>query len=926
MTKEMIISASPHQTKVALVEEGQVVEVYLEREKEFGLAGSIYRGRVTRVLPGMQSAFVNIGLDRDAFLYVSDFFEGLEEYEHEASAPAQPKEPPPEEPAAKVEVSEAAAEKTPEPAAKVEVSEAAAEKAPEPTPAETPAEDSQKAFVRVEPPLALPERRPEGRSTRPGRRRRRGRGPRRGGRQDDRQNDRQDDRRGQQGFQPPRVSGRPHRRPPDLSEAQPATLTLLPGESLAKYSGQTTEAPAVPKPAVEHPTTSAVEPTRSPEVAPPVEALGVPAPSSTELSNDEDAQQAQPEADTAALEASEKTGFGASPDDSQTTPEEALPPAEPVGDQGAAASEAAVYGGASVPTIPETPALSSESSASEESAPELPESVEEPQPGAELHAEPPPASEETPAAVEQPEEGEGPAEHFLEAETLAEIERVRRYEGEVGLPPSVQEHAGGEVEWGTSSQPQPARGGRRDRRPGSQRGRGRTARSTTGRSPRSTTGRSPRSTTSRSPRRTTARSPRRTTGRPPRRTSARPSRGQPAIAELLHAGQEIIVQIAKEQIGKKGARITSHVTLPGRFLVYMPSIEHIGVSRKIESAAERARLRRLLLELKGSIVGGFVVRTAAAGCSEEGLRRDVNYLAQLWRDMRANPEAHPSPSLLHRDLNVIERILRDQLTADYQAIWIDNEEEYTKAVEFVGNFQPELVGRVKLYTKETPLFEEMGVQQEIDRALRPKVWLKSGGYIVINHTEALVAIDVNTGKYVGKGSTRLEDTIVKTNVEAVNEIVRQIRLRDLGGIIVIDFIDMEDRRNRRRVMQVLEQALEADRSPSRILAFNEFGLVAITRKRSKQSLERILCQPCIYCSGSGMVKSTPTLCYEIQGDAKKMAAGMDAPELTIRAHPEIVKALKGREAVLIQELEKQTGKNIILQSDTTMHFEQYNIY
>ncbi|MFB3127781.1 MAG: Rne/Rng family ribonuclease [Candidatus Acidiferrales bacterium] len=920
MTKEMIISASPHQTKVALVEEGQVVEVYLEREKEFGLAGSIYRGRVTRVLPGMQSAFVNIGLDRDAFLYVSDFFEGLEEYEHEASAPAQPKEPPPEEPAAKVEVSEAATEKAPEPAAKTEVSEAAAEKAPEPTPAETPAEDSQKAFVRVEPPLALPERRPEGRSTRPGRRRRRGRGPRRGGRQDDRQNDR----RGQQGFQPPQVSGRPHRRPPDLSEAQPGSLTLLPGESLAKYSGQTTEAAAVPKPAVEQPTTSAPEPARSPEVAPPVEALGVPAPSSAELSNDEDAQQTQPEADTAALEASEKTGFSASPDDSQTAPEEPLPPAEPVGDQGAAASEAAVYGEASVPTIPATPALSSESSTSEESAPELPESVEEPQPSAELHAEPAPASEETPAAVEQPEEGEEPAEHFLEAETLAEIERVRRYEGEVGLPPSVQEHAGGDVEWGTSSQP--ARGGRRDRRPGSQRGRGRTSRSTTGRSPRSTTGRSPRSTTSRSPRSTTARSQRRTTGRPPRRTSARPSRGQPAIAELLHAGQEIIVQIAKEQIGKKGARITSHVTLPGRFLVYMPSIEHIGVSRKIESAAERARLRRLLLELKGSIVGGFVVRTAAAGCSEEGLRRDVNYLAQLWRDMRANPEAHPSPSLLHRDLNVIERILRDQLTADYQAIWIDNEEEYTKAVEFVGNFQPELVGRVKLYTKETPLFEEMGVQQEIDRALRPKVWLKSGGHIVINHTEALVAIDVNTGKYVGKGSTRLEDTIVKTNVEAVNEIVRQIRLRDLGGIIVIDFIDMEDRRNRRRVMQVLEQALQADRSPSRILAFNEFGLVAITRKRSKQSLERILCQPCIYCSGSGMVKSTPTLCYEIQGDAKKMAAEMDAPELTIRAHPEIVKALKGREAVLIQELEKQTGKNIILQSDTTMHFEQYNIY
>src|SRR5207302_233310 len=219
----------------------------------------------------------------------------------------------------------------------------------------------------------------------------------------------------------------------------------------------------------------------------------------------------------------------------------------------------------------------------------------------------------------------------------------------------------------------------------------------------------------------------------------------------------------------------------------------------------------------------------------------------------------------------------------------------------------------KLYTKEAPIFEEFGIQQELDKALRPKVWLKSGGYIVINHTEALVAIDVNTGKYVGRGSTRLEDTIVKTNVEAVKEIVRQIRLRDLGGIIVVDFIDMEERRNREKVMGALEAALLSDRAPSKVLSFNEFGLVAITRKRTKQALERVLCQPCPYCTGSGMVKSIPTICYEIQTEARKMSADLDSQSLTLRVNPEIAKALKTRESSLIEELEQTTHKSVIIQ-------------
>jgi ribonuclease G len=416
--------------------------------------------------------------------------------------------------------------------------------------------------------------------------------------------------------------------------------------------------------------------------------------------------------------------------------------------------------------------------------------------------------------------------------------------------------------------------------------------------------------------------PMRSHGGPRRDVPRRPQ----LISEMLKAGQEIIVQIAKEPLGKKGARITSHVALPGRFLVYMPTVDHIGVSRRIGSAEDRSRLRRLVSEAKGTYPGGFIVRTAAGGATEEEIRADVEFLGHTWDTIRNSSEQRHAPALLHRDLNLVERILRDYLSQDYAAIWIDNEEEYGKVVEFVNRFQPRLVGRVKLYTKETPIFEEFGIQQELDKALRPKVWLKSGGYIVINHTEALVAIDVNTGKYVGKGSTRLEDTIVKTNVEAVKEIVRQIRLRDLGGIIVMDLIDMEERRNRDRVMAALEQALHSDRAPSKVLPFNEFGLVNITRKRTKQALERVLCQPCPYCSGSGMVKSGPTICYEIQAEARKMAENLESGSMTLRVNPEIAKALKTRESSMIDELERQTKKSVIIQADPTLHWEQYDIY
>jgi Rne/Rng family ribonuclease len=408
--------------------------------------------------------------------------------------------------------------------------------------------------------------------------------------------------------------------------------------------------------------------------------------------------------------------------------------------------------------------------------------------------------------------------------------------------------------------------------------------------------------------------------------SGAPRRPQ-LISEMLKAGQDVVIQIAKEPLGKKGARITSHVALPGRFLVYMPTVHHTGVSRKIISAENRSRLRRLVSEAGNAYPGGFIVRTAAGGATDDEIRTDIEFLGKTWNEIKERSEQRKAPALLHRDLDLVERMLRDYVSDDFTAIWIDSEEEYGKVVEFVSRFQPKLVSRVKLYTKETPIFEEFGIQHELDKALRAKVWLKSGGYIVINHTEALVAIDVNTGKFVGKGSIRLEDTIVKTNLEAVKEIVRQIRLRDLGGIIVVDFIDMEERRNREKVLFALQQALEEDKAPSKALSFNEFGLVCITRKRTKQALERVLCQPCPYCTGSGMVKSIPTLCYEIQTESRKMAAaGHEGPNLTLRVHPEIAKALKTRESMLIDELEQTSHKHIIIQSDATLHWEQYDIY
>ncbi|MGE0702724.1 MAG: ribonuclease E/G [Vicinamibacterales bacterium] len=412
-----------------------------------------------------------------------------------------------------------------------------------------------------------------------------------------------------------------------------------------------------------------------------------------------------------------------------------------------------------------------------------------------------------------------------------------------------------------------------------------------------------------------------------RRDRAR-ERDQRKIEENIREGQENRVQVVKEPLGTKGARLTSHVTMPGRFLVFMPTVDHIGVSRKIESREERARLRGIVREFREAhgFTGGVIIRTAAAGRPKEDIVGDLESFFAIWVDIRKKMESSRAPAVVYQEQSLVAKLLRDLLTDEYQAIRIDNEEEYRRVIEMVERFMPVLAPRVKLYSKPFPIFEEYGVQAEIDNALKSKVWLKSGGSIVINQTEALVAIDVNTGRYVGKKSSgRLEDTIVKTNLEAAKEIVRQIRLRDLGGIIVLDFIDMEEKKNRQKVLQTVELELKKDRSPSKAVAVSDFGLVIITRKRVKQSLERVLTEPCPYCSGTGVIKSSATICFEILTEVRKIGPDLNGHRLLLRVNPDIARALKEEENAVLRDLRKAIGKDVTIRPDLQLHHEQFDV-
>jgi ribonuclease G len=396
------------------------------------------------------------------------------------------------------------------------------------------------------------------------------------------------------------------------------------------------------------------------------------------------------------------------------------------------------------------------------------------------------------------------------------------------------------------------------------------------------------------------------------------------IEERLREGQDVVVQVVKEPLGTKGARITSHVSLPGRYLVFMPTVEHVGVSRKITEDEERRRLKGILRELRQQRGGGgLIARTVSLGRTREELERDAQYLTRTWDEVRARGCRERPPALLHREPSLVQRLLRDLLSDDMASVRLDSQKEHQRAAELVAQLSPELLPRVRLHHGGLGIFEEFGVAAEIERALKPKVWLESGGYIVINQTEALVAIDVNTGRYTGKKT--LEETILKTNLEAVTEIVRQIRLRDLGGIVVIDFIDMEERKSRQKVMSALEQELRRDRSPSKMLSVHEFGLAILTRKRVRQSLERTLCQTCPYCTGSGMIKSVATVCAEIYDEVRKLADDLRGQPLLLRVNPEVARALDGEEGSLLRQLGELVGEQIVVQGDPLLHQEQFDV-
>jgi Rne/Rng family ribonuclease len=947
MNKELFVSTTPHETKVGITEDDQLAEIYLERENEYTLAGSIYKGRVTRVLPGMQSAFVDIGLERDAFLYVSDFMD-LEQQDEDLDEAIPANRPAAESrPRNGVEAGSPAILNdgvAADSGAAVNELPAGTESAGNATsgsrdfrgrrrrrgrrgetgrgerPERSENRSEPRSEVRTETPAEF---RTEPRSVEP-----------RGEGRNDRFN--RGDRSGRGGsdsrFQRPaptvRTGGDYDYGPPP--GYQPI---LLPGESISKYQRQG-QAAAFPvqsapvEPVHEAPTSAAIvanfpedEPIFAANVAEPlheqhehlredveeptlassaaassraeVAELRTPAPTVSETytetlaahpgddldeEEDERDEPAKPQAVQHTEQAVSSRAAQGAVEEQEIEEEEADLVSygeEPGDDEGfeeteeetSAAGE--VFSGAPEVAAEQVTAgwTTDEAGATHNAAGEAGTNGEV-VPEAVLEA------EEREAEELELEEAQAEAEALLEAEAIGD--------GTVDASAEVR----GPAPEARLLQRTQRRGPERGPDRGGDRGRGR---------------------------------------RGGRRFRSRENTVVPQISELLKEGQEVLIQIAKEPIAKKGARITSHIALPGRFLVFMPTVNHTGVSRKIASEEERQRLKRIIQSERENGGGGFIVRTAAAGATDEELRADIRFLKNLWNEIKTRSDSSKAPALIYHDLNVVERVLRDQVSSDFSVIWVDTEQEYERIVRFANRFQPGLVKRVKLYTKETPLYDQFGLNEEINKALKSKVWLKSGGYIVINQTEALVAIDVNTGKYVGK-TARLEDTIVKTNVDAIKEIVRQVRLRDLGGIIIIDFIDMDERRNRQKVMQALEEALRLDRAPSKVLQFNDFGLVAITRKRVKQSLERTIGTPCPYCQSTGFVKSVSTICNEVYVEMRKISSHLEHSDVMLRVNPEVAKALKLNNAKLLAEMEELTKKTIIVKSDPALHQEQFDIH
>jgi ribonuclease G len=883
MSKELVIGSNHHETKVAILEEDQLVEIYFQRANAYSLAGSIHKGRVTRVLPGMQSAFVDLGLERDTFLYVSDFFDENEDID--TVTDDKPNRRYRNDRTERADRGDRSDRR--DRGVRLGPERESGEREGESRESRSAAAESTSQSQIAEDETGLPARELLGAAAPPPERRENGTPERIDDRpfRGDRRN-RRGRRRRQRGpgfpdnkyAQPiaPSNTAADSGSPEDLSE-DTEDVIILPGESLAKYRRMPS--------GVETSAGSQTETRRAEE--------GIAAAEEDDTVRNviDPAEQAAIEDEADELELSEKV-LAHHDDETDVEVEEKIeevkhdqPVPPPVVSEGTSASASFADDVEIEPT-------------SETSIIEVPE------------AEGISAADFTEARLDAIPEGEASdADHSekLEAEVAVAEARASHESNPEGQPEqaqtaTVRDQSGRYMH----------RVSRRMRR---RRGANRFSHgSDFVTSAPATGGAAAAPALETEARRDTYES----------ESEERAERTTPSISDLLKPGQEIIVQIAKEPLGQKGARITSHIALPGRYVVFMPSVNHMGVSRRIASEEERQRLKRILQAHRVGTTGGFIVRTAGEGIPEEDIASDMNFLYSLWLDIRQKAEKKPAPVLLHYDLDIVQRVLRDQVTEDFKAIWVDNEEMYENVLNFMQRFQPSLVNRVKMYTRSAPIFDAFNITQELEKALRPKVWLKSGGYIVINQTEALVAIDINTGKYVGK-SNRLEDTIVKTNIEAVKEIVRQIRLRDLGGIIVVDFIDMDERKNRQKVMQALEETMRADRAPYKILQFNDFGLVAITRKRVKQSLERTLCAPCPYCEGAGYVKSVQTIISEILQEAQKIAKAIEGKDVMLRVHPDVAKVLKASSNQYLEELEEILGRPVLVTGDATLHHEKFDL-
>ena len=933
MARELVVSSTRHETRLGILEDDQLVEIYIERESDQGLAGSIHKGRVTRVLPGMQSAFVDVGLERDAFLYVSDFLDTSADFEEGEDEPV----------ASKGKVPKDSPEAAPEAGVQ-----------PEAEGAESSAPQSDNR-----------ERR-EGNGERGGRRRRSRRGRRRGGRGRDGRDGRgggdgrgSGDGRGggeaseglpeskyaslsnESGEKPSSESSEiVESKPSRKQEAEPeGGFELLPGESLAKYGEASIDDSSETEASFEPAGDREPEPPSEDPFATEVAAVADPGPAEDNEEADDGADR-EPESEATPDEAGgvglqsafsedDSSDDGGEDDGNDEDDSNEAETGEDVDPDDEDEEEKKRIDFSQHLAEAERMAALIEEQEEQEAGPESEdaESGDDGDENTEGLSEPSDSHEPEITEFRSDEDDEEPAEEALQetsSDEPVEDAEDARGENSAGIPgqpltETNEEAAAAAPQGGDDQAPsmpgQPETATVRGDRSGSSRNlqrRGRRGRRRGGRSRDRQSAREER-----------APEPRPREVRVEAETSPVATTGK--ITDMLQKGNEILVQIAKEPLGKKGARITSHIALPGRYLVYMPTVDHVGVSRKIGTFEERKRLRQVVRANRTGMPGGFIVRTAGGGIPDEEIRGDMLFLYNLWLDIRQKSEDRKNPGLVHQDLDIVERILRDQLDEDFKTIWVDSEDEYERILRFVERFQPSLLPRVKLYTRRRAIFEEFNVKSALEKAMRPKVWLKSGGYIVINQTEALVAVDVNTGKYVGK-SDRLEDTIVNTNVEAAKEVVRQVRLRDLGGIIVVDFIDMDDRKNRQKVLQTLEQAMQSDPAPSKSLAFNDFGLVAITRKRVKQSLERTLCSPCSACSGSGHLKSVTTVIFEILAEAQNMAPGMEPQrDITLRVNPEVGRTLKSRKNSYLQELETILKSHIVVRSDQSLHREKYDI-